>query len=134
MKNIFRISLVVALFSTIIISCEEDPLPGENYQDQFVGNWNVLEKTGINAPQNYVVEIVRGGTQDEIFIKGLYNNPSIQVKAELFGLELDIPFQTSEGISFIGSGQANIGFDQITIDFKANDGSGDDQVRAVLAP
>ncbi len=134
MKSIFRISLIVTLFSLAVVSCVEDPPTGENYQDQFVGNWNVLEKTGINAPQSYVVEIVRGGTQDEIFIKGLYNNPAIMVKAELFGLELDIPFQWSDSISFTGSGQANIGFDQITIDFKANDGSGDDQVRAILAP
>tara|TARA_R110002096_G_scaffold81187_1_gene189509 strand:- start:167 stop:571 length:405 start_codon:yes stop_codon:yes gene_type:complete len=133
MKIIFRISLIVVLLSVIMISCEEDSLPGENYQDQFVGNWNVLEKTGINSPQNYVVEIVRGATQNEIFIKGLYNNPSIMVKAELFGLELDIPFQTSDGISFIGSGQANIGFDQVTINFRANDGSGEDQVNAILS-
>ncbi len=134
MKSILRISLIVALFSLIVVSCEDEPLPEDNFQDQFVGKWSVLEKTGINAPQSYVVEIVRGGSQNEIFIKGLYNNPFIQVKAELFGLELEIPFQTSDSISFVGSGQANIDFNQITIDFTANDGSGDDKVKAILAP
>lgn len=134
MKGILRTSLLIALFSLVAVSCVEDPLPGENYQDKFVGNWSALEKTGINAPQSYVVEIVRGGTPNEIWIKGLYNNPAVQVKAELFGLELDIPFQSSDSISFTGSGKANIAFDQITIDFTANDGSGDDYVKAILAP
>ncbi len=132
MKNFIRISLIVALFSVITVACEDDPLPTENYQEEFIGKWKVLEKTGINSPQNYEVDIVRGATENDISIIGLYNIPTVTVKTELFGLGLEIPFQTSDSITFMGSGQATLNFDQITIDFTANDGSGDDQVKAIL--
>jgi hypothetical protein len=132
MKTLLRLSLFVALMSTMLISCEEDTLPGENYQNQFLGTWNAAEKTGYNSPQNYTVEISRGSNQDEIIIRGLYNNTDVMVSAELFGLEIEIPFQTSDSISFTGSGQASIDFDQVSIDFIANDGSGDDRVKVIL--
>lgn len=118
----------------LVLSCEEEPIPDVNYQSEFIGNWSVLEKTGFNAPQSYTVEIRRGGAEDEIFIVGLYNNPFVVVRAKLAGLQLTIPFQTSDSISFTGSGQASLGFDQISIDFVANDGTGDDQINAILVP
>lgn len=135
MKSLIRVIAIGLALSFGLSSCEKEPVDdGKNYQQEFIGTWNVLEKTGLNAPQSYTVEITAGATENKITIKGLYNHPDVILNAELFGLTLDIPSQTSDSISFVGSGKANVSFDQITIDFVANDGTGEDQVKAILTP
>lgn len=135
MKSLLRIIAIGLMLSFGLASCEKEPVDdGKNYQQEFIGTWNVLEKTGLNAPQNYTVEISAGSTENKIIIKGLYNRPAVVLNAELYGLTLDIPSQTSDSISFVGSGKANVNFDQITIDFVANNGTGEDQVKAILTP
>lgn len=135
MKSLLRIIAIGLMLSFGLASCEKEPVDdGKNYQQEFIGTWNVLEKTGLNAPQSYTVEITAGANENKIIIKGLYNRPDVVLNAELYGLTLDIPAQTADSISFVGSGKANVNFDQITIDFVANNGTGDDQVKAILTP
>lgn len=123
------------LLGTVLTSCEEDDdINDVNLRDDYLGTWNANETTGWNAPQFYSVEINRGAASDEILIEGLYNNPDIEVAATVSGFDLSIPSQTSDSIQFSGSGQANADFDQITINFTANDGTGNDEVKAVLTP
>lgn len=129
----FLKSGVLLVFATLlVIGCEKDPDESQNYQHDFVGRWTVVEKDGLNSPQNYTVEIVAGNDLNEIIINGFYNAPNTAVKANLYGLSLEIPTQTTDSITFSGSGQATVDFDQITISFTANDGTGEDNVKAIL--
>ncbi len=134
MKNLIRVFAVIFMIIFIVSSCEKDPPMDENYQSQFIGTWDVIQKEGLNSPQNYPVEIRAGANQNEIIIEGLYNSPAVSIMADIYGLSLEIPTQKSDSITFSGSGQANLSFDQITINFVANDGSFDDHVKAILTP
>lgn len=117
-------------------ACETDD-PNEDpaaNRDKYLGLWQVTENTGINHPQFYQVSIVAGDADDEIVIQGLYNEPNSKVAALIAGSQLTIPSQISEGVSYLGSGTANADFTQIALSFTADDGSGPDQVEAVLVP
>ncbi len=109
----------------------EDPLAN---RAEYLGVWQVTENTGINHPQFYSVNISAGTQDDEIVIAGLYNEAGTNVVALISGNSLSIPSQNSNGISFQGSGQANASFSQISLSFTANDGSGPDNIEAVLVP
>lgn len=124
------------LLTTAIIftSCAEDEDPVGITRDDYLGVWQVSENTGWNAPQNYSVEIITGSADDEIIIEGLYNVANTQVICIVNGTALSIPSQNTEGILFSGLGSANSDFDQISLSFTADDGSGEDNVEAVLIP
>lgn len=116
-------------------ACEQDTNPDINLdtRSEFLGRWEVLENTGINAPQVYNVQISEGTNPDEIVINGIYNISNVKVSAVVSEFSLSIPLQESEGITFSGTGEATVDFDQITLNFTANDGSGDDTVEAILS-
>lgn len=118
----------------LVAGCEpdnqdEDPL---SIRDKYLGSWKVTENTGINHPQFYTVNIVAGDTEDEVVIEGLYNLSNTKVAAQISGIQLSIPNQRSAEVNFIGSGSANADYDQIALSFTADDGSGPDNVEAVL--
>lgn len=134
MKQLGRILFCTLLVSAVFVACEEDPDEDIDFRDEYLGSWNANETTGWNAPQFYTVEITRGTSSNDIVIEGLYNNADVEILATVNGFQMSIPTQTSNDIEFSGSGQANADFDQITINFTANDGSGNDEVKAVLTP
>jgi len=136
-KNL-RVKLWFSLILLLSISSacapddsSEDPLAN---RDKYLGVWQVTENTGINHPQFYSVNISAGTQDDEIVIAGLYNETGTNVAALVSGNILTIPNQNSNGIIFQGSGQANASFSQISLSFTANDGSGPDNIEAVLVP
>ncbi len=131
MKRLVLLILFLS-FSLLIISCEKDDPADENLRNEYIGTWDVTENTGINAPQVYSVSIVKGSTPDELVIEGFYNFPQAEVMARVNGFSFSIPQQTSQGINFSGSGQANGDFDRLEVDFIANDGTGNDSVNAVF--
>lgn len=128
-----------ALMAAIVLlftACEtddpnEDPAVNRN---NYLGVWQVTENTGINHPQFYQVNIVAGDGDDEIVIQGLYNETNSRVGAIVTGTQITIPSQNSEGVNYVGSGNANADYSQIALSFTADDGSGPDQVEAVLVP
>jgi len=139
-KKESRSSLVaawsIAVLLLVVSACETDD-PNEDpaaNRDQFIGVWQVTENTGINHPQFYQVNIVAGTADDQIFIEGLYNESNSRIEATISGLNLSIPSQISDNISYIGSGMANTDYSQIDLNFTADDGSGPDNVEAVLVP
>ena len=132
-KNLKYLGLLSLAFM-FILACEpdEDPDDPAGLRDEYLGKWNVQETYGWNAPQSYTVNISEGAEADQIIINGLYNQPQAAVKAAVDGLNINIPQQTTAEIDFWGSGQANADFDQISLNFYANDGAGLDSVKAVL--
>lgn len=137
MKNL-RVKLWASLI--LLLSITSACAPDNNTEDplanraKYLGVWQVTENTGINHPQFYSVNISAGTQDDEIVIAGLYNEAGTNVAALVSGNVLSIPNQNSDGIIFQGSGQANASFSQISLSFTANDGSGPDNIEAVLVP
>jgi len=136
-KNL-RVKLWASLI--LLLSITYACVPDDNTEDplanraKYLGVWQVTENTGINHPQFYPVNISAGSQDDEIVIEGLYNETGTNVIALVNGNLLSIPNQNSDGIIFQGSGQANASFSQISLSFTANDGSGPDNIEAVLVP
>lgn len=119
----------------LFTACAEEDNPDDPgaIRDNYLGVWQVTENTGINAPQFYRVEIVAGSSDSEIIIEDLYNVSGTEVRALIDGTELTIPNQSTASITFQGSGSANADFDQISLSFTANDGTGPDNVEAILS-
>lgn len=134
MKTSFKYGLGLILASSFLVSCEadEDPTP-QDYQAEYIGTWDCNEKTGVNSPQFYEVNISAGSTSNSIIINNLYQSGTA-VKATISGgFSLDIANQVSENINFVGSGSANANFGQITLNFTADDGSATpDVIEAIL--
>lgn len=127
-----KYSLCAAVFALLVVSCVKDINTDVDYQQKYVGAWQCNETTGRNAPQFYTVKITAGADLSTIYIENLYNNPDIKVSASIAALSLSIPNQTSAGTTISGTGQATSDFDQISLDFIANDGTGNDTVSAKL--
>ncbi|MEQ9261698.1 MAG: hypothetical protein RLP14_00920 [Owenweeksia sp.] len=132
MRKLLKSGLAALFFSTLVVSCAEDNDDDINFIAEYTGTWDCKENTGINAPQVYKLSIQRGINDQEIIINNLYNLSGTAVKANINGFSLTIPQQTSDGVSFSGSGSAGAEFQEINLNFTANDGSGDDKVSAVL--
>lgn len=117
-----------------LMSCADENKPSDpgSVQDRYLGVWNVTENTGNNAPQFYTVEILAGADVNTILIEDLYNDADVQVEADIQGTQITIPMQSTVGYTFSGDGSANADFDQISLSFTVNDGTGDDNVEAIL--
>lgn len=133
MKKPFKYMAFLTLL-LVVVSCaeENDPNDPGSIQDQYLGVWNVTENTGNNSPQFYTVEILAGADENSIVIEDLYNDADVQVSANIQGTQISIPLQNTAGYTFSGNGSANADFDQISLSFTVNDGSGDDNVEAIL--
>lgn len=134
MKVSFKYGIGLIVASSLFVSCETDTEPTiDDYQAEYMGIWDCNEKTGINSPQFYEVNISAGSDKNSIIINNLYQNGTAITATINGGFSLDIPSQTSENITFIGSGSANANFGQLNLNFTANDGSAiEDVVEAVL--
>lgn len=138
-KNLKSLPNKVVLFCLLpllflVAACEpdngdEDPI---SIRDKYLGSWQVTENTGINHPQFYSVNITAGDTDDEVVIEGLYNLSDTKVGALISGTQITIPNQRSAEVNFVGNGSANADYNQIALSFTADDGSGPDNVEAVL--
>ena len=133
-RSFTRIFLTLGVCGLVLNSCVPDDDDGIILRSDYIGIWDVNETEGNFAPQFYSVNISAGTGEDEIVISGLYNTPGTQVQASINGPSISIPSQQTGGISFSGSGQANDGLTRIDLSFTANDGTGNDQVKAVLTP
>lgn len=126
---IWAFAAVALLWSCETDNGDEDPL---SIRDNYLGSWQVTENTGINHPQFYAVDIIKGDADDEVLIEGLYNESGSRVVALVNGTQLSIPNQVSVDLTFVGSGTANADYSQIALSFTADDGSGPDNIEAVL--
>jgi hypothetical protein len=123
-----KFSLAVLLIAAV--SCVDDSQLYDN-REFWVGSWTCSEIEGDFAPQTYPVEIVERVVLTEVGIKGLYNQGlSFTVIAEISGDNLVIPTQIVDDIQIAGSG--NLENEEIILFFDADDGSGVDQVKAML--
>lgn len=125
------------LFALLVVglwSCAEDQGPDSPgaIRDNYLGVWQVTENTGRNAPQVYQVEILAGPGTSDIVIEDLYNVSGTAVDALVDGTDLSIANQSSQNITFSGSGTARNNYERIDLNFTANDGTGPDQVSAVF--
>lgn len=131
MKRIFALGILFVGLTFLVISCGKDITEPQDYRLEYLGSWNANDKEGWNAPAFYTISISAGEDADEIRIKGLYNNPDVNLRAYVNEYSLLIPAQESAGINFKGSGRANVAFDQLTLEFTADDGGGVDEVKTV---
>ena len=136
MKRIVRLGLGSLIIAAIAIGCtkDDDPVTTSDYRNEYLGSWDCTEKTGVNAPQIYSINITADSSKsDGILIHNLYKSGTA-VKATIQGgFNLNISTQTTADITFVGSGSANADFQQISLNFTANDkGSGPDVIEAIL--
>lgn len=134
MRSFVRFIFVLAGIGILVNSCTPDDDDAIILRDDYLGTWDVNETAGNFAPQFYSVEITEGPGDDEIIVEGLYNIPGTQVRVNVSGPSLIIPQQQSAGISFSGSGISTADLTRIDLNFIANDGTGNDQVTAILTP
>lgn len=129
-KRLTRIlGLAVFLF---LAGCVEDTL-NEDDRTQWLGAWTVTESTGINAPQSYTITIYSGTTLDVVEMSGLYNQgSSFYLTANVYGGTMTIPSQTVDGITISGSGSISASGTTGSLEFVANDGTGNDEVIASM--
>lgn len=132
MKSLSRLIVLLGLGLLLITACEPDNNTDIFLRDDYLGIWDVNETAGNFAPQFYMVTISAGPGEDDIYIQRLYNTPGTEVLTVVNGPSLSIPSQQTGGITFSGSGLADAGLTSISLTFTANDGTGNDQVRAVL--
>ena len=130
--SISRIVILCAISLVLLNSCEPDNNSEIIFRDDYLGIWDANETEGNLAPQFYVVTIAAGPGQDELYISGLYNTPGTEVLVTVNGPTFVIPSQSTSGITFSGSGLSDNQLTSISLNFIANDGTGNDQVRAVL--
>jgi len=125
---------ILSLLALVLVlqSCEIEQ-DDNNSRADFLGVWTCNEIEGELAPQTYAVEIYAIGLSNSVGIIGLYNQGSgFVLNGEISGRNLLLPLQTVNGINIGGSGTIGTSLDQITLNFTANDGSGNDQVKAIL--
>lgn len=131
MKKGLLIPLVILL--VVIAGCESDDFNANDPRFNYVGTWDVNEKTGDFAPQSYTVSIDLGDLASNVIIRGLYaQGPTFLTTAIVNGRNLEIPVQTRTGLTIAGSGTSNSSYDQINLQFSVNDGSTVDNVTAEL--
>lgn len=123
MRNL-RLILTIAIGSLFLVSCAEDTDISTTASD-FVGTWTCNETSGDFSPRTYTVNIMTNGSS--ISIHGLYSS-NVSLNANVYGASLEIPTQSSGGITFAGSGSINSSKNRIDLSFSANDGSGTDDV------
>ncbi len=113
--------LTVAFF----VSCEvaNDSLTDEEIATKIVGNWKVSEQP---SGTNYEITVSKQGSVN-ISISGFYN-VDISVTATINEGNLIIPEQTAGGYKFKGTGVFSNSFNNITLNYTADDGSGVEQV------
>lgn len=130
-KRSFQVlGLTAFLFLT---SCEDDIVNVDDRQ-QWLGAWTCNETQGAFAPQSYTITIYEGIQLDEVEVSGLYNQGSaFTLQANVFNNDLIIPSQTVDGITIAGSFTISASGNSATVDFRANDGTGPDDVIGSLS-
>lgn len=132
MKRVGYVLLGAILIATVY-SCEPDDFNVNDPRLNYVGTWDVTEKTGDFAPQSYTVSIDLGELASNLTIRGLYaQGPTFITTAIANGRNLEIPVQTRTGLTISGSGTANADYTMINLQFSVNDGSSIDNVTAEL--
>lgn len=130
--GVIRYLLVFSAALFLLQGCVPDGDGTLFLREDYLGTWDVHETEGNFAPQYYSVDIIAGPGEDDIIISRLYNASGTRVEVIVNGPNLSIPTQQTAGISFSGSGSANSDLTRIDLSFTANDGTGNDQVRAEL--
>lgn len=128
--------MMYKIFSLIAIvlflqACETDQ-DDQSTREDFLGQWTCTEIEGELAPQTYAIEIYAIGLGNAVGIRGLYNQGNnFVLNGEISGRTIMLPLQMVGGITFGGSGTMTSELDEIKLNFTANDGSGNDQVKAI---
>ncbi|MBI1317307.1 hypothetical protein GC167_10720 [bacterium] len=132
-SKFFGLALLGAA-SLWLASCAEDETnPGFSRND-YVGNWTMVETSGPNAPQNYIVNVTAGQAENEIKIKNFGNQGSAHtVVATVDVSTFTIPLQTRDNIEYSGLGFPDGDLTQVRLEYTQNDGSGAADVRATMS-
>jgi hypothetical protein len=121
----------MVLATALVLNSCVDETDLSNDREDFLGFWTCNEFEGDFAPQTYTIEIYASGSGNDVRIEGLYNQGNnFIVSGEVSGQTLFIDQQTVDGITLSGSGTMKSTLDEFSLNFTANDGSGNDNVKA----
>jgi len=126
--------LFFCFISFALASCtEEDPLPGSDDREKFLGTWNVSSNGSQSGHLAFTMEILAGNSSPELVVMKNFdfqgNNTS--TLAEVDGNSLVIlnsPAQVFGNDTIAGTGSYNN--DQITFNYTVRDGITTDVVTA----
>lgn len=122
--------LILLVGFMFLQSCEIDDTEVSD-RTNYLGKWTCNEIEGEFAPTSYPITIESYGSGNSIRIRGLYNQGNnFSVEAGVSGRSLFIDQQTINGITISGSGVLSGNLNLLTLNFIANDGSGNDNVKA----
>jgi len=126
--------VVLGLASLWLFSCAEDETDPGFSRNDYVGNWTMVETSGPNAPQNYIVNVTAGQAENEIKIKNFGNQGSAHtVVATVDATTFTIPVQTRDNLEYSGLGFPDGDLTQVRLEYTQNDGSGAADVRATMS-
>jgi hypothetical protein len=101
----------------------------------WVGSWTVRETQGEFAPQTYTLEISRSASLmgDKVTLRGLYAQGSnFAVSGDVTNAGLTIPLQTRDGFTISGEAKQESSNNAAKLTFSIDDGSGNDNVVAIM--
>jgi len=142
MKKILFLGILSTLF-VIMYSCNPDDNNIDNVsddaRDKITATYDCNETSQIYAKStkdinsHYVTEISKDtSTTDKVYIANFYNlGFDKDVTASMSGLTLTISNQTTDGVTFNGTGTISSNYKTIDFSYTADDGSG--QVDTVTA-
>lgn len=124
--------LIFGILGLILISCEPETDPNQDPRLDWVGFWTVNETSGEFAPQTYTIQMSLG-SGDLLVVQGLYAQGNMfALDAAVSRRNFTLPAQSANGFNVSGSGTANEGITEMNLNFTINDGSGADNVTAIL--
>lgn len=127
----FRKTLAWGLLLTLAVACAPEDDDTVDFRDDFTGSWTCQETQGDFAPQSYAVSVSKVGDENEISIRGLYNQGStFEVSAQVDGPDFTIPTQSVDGFVLSGGGSVNNSGSIVYLNFAINDGGSTDNVSA----
>lgn len=116
--------IAIILFAVFVASCE-DLTDSLSPRDKIADTWKCAETDSHGSTDNFLVEI----TADNTTLTGVkiqnFNNLNITVKATLASSIITIPSQVVDGFTISGSGTIKSNYEQISLTYSIEDGSGD---------
>ena len=126
--------LLACFLCFVMASCtDEEPLPGSNDREKFLGTWNVSANGSQSGHLAYTIEIIAGNSSPEqVVMKNFdFQGNGTSTLAEVDGNSLAIlnsPPQVFGNDTIAGTGSYNN--DQITFNYTVRDGITTDVVTA----
>lgn len=130
-KTPVLVKITIILFAIFVASCE-DLTDSLSPRDNIADTWKCAETDSHGSTDNFLIEItVDNSTLTGIKIQN-FNNLNITVKATIASSLITIPSQEVDGFTISGSGTIKSNYEQITLTYSIDDGSGDKENYAAV--